>query len=198
MNEHIHEQISAFLDDELSSEESAFLVRRLTSDTLAHKQTIRYATIGSILRDEQILANSNVLRERVHAVLDGAPVSQSSARYQERRPTRWLRLATSAGLAASVALAALFGLQMLADTTSERVSPATADSGVWTEPDSYVVPGETTRSATVVEAPIYLTNLLMQHTQFTPALNRNSVHSNVISEAESDATDQATDEVQEP
>ena len=56
MNEHIHEQISAFLDDELSSEESAFLVRRLTSDTLAHHQTIRYSAIGSVLRRESPLA----------------------------------------------------------------------------------------------------------------------------------------------
>ena len=69
MSERIHEQISAFLDDELSSEESAFLVRRLTSDTLAHQQTIRYATIGSVLRDESVLANSKLLRDRVHAVL---------------------------------------------------------------------------------------------------------------------------------
>ena len=91
MSERIHEQISAFLDDELSSEESAFLVRRLTSDTLAHQQTIRYATIGSVLRDESVLANSKLLRDRVHAVLDGAPISQSAARYQDGRPARWAR-----------------------------------------------------------------------------------------------------------
>ena len=195
MSEHIHEQISAFLDDELSPEESAFLVRRLTSDSLAHRQTIRYATIGSVLRDETVLANSNVLRERVQAVLDGAPMTQPAARYPEKRPARLTRMVTGAAVAASVAVAALLGLRTISVDSADRLRPVTVQSGEWTEPRSYVVPGDTSQSATVVDAPIYLTNLLMQHTQFTPALNRNSVHSNVISDPEPEVAESIADEV---
>ncbi len=188
MSEHIHEQISAFLDDELSSEESAFLVRRLSSDTLAHQQTVRYAAIGSVLREEALLANSNILRERIHAVLDGTPVSQGAVRAQTKRPARWARMIAGVSVAASVAVVALLGLRTLTAPPSEPA--ATTAAGVWTEPDSYVVPGDASFAGPIVEAPIHLTSLLMQHTQFASTLNRTSVNSNVIGKREAEAADE--------
>lgn len=198
MSEHIHEQISAFLDDELSSEESAFLVRRLTSDTIAHQQTVRYAAIGSVLRDERLLANSAILRERIRAVLDGAPISQSVVHAHSKRPTRWAKMIAGASVAASVAVISLFGLRTIVDIDSSPVRSATIVSGVWTEPGSYVVPGESTPTAPgVVAPPIRLTNLLMQHGQFTSTLNRTSVQSNVISKHEAEPAEEPADELQE-
>lgn len=198
MSEHIHEQISAFLDDELSSEESAFLVRRLTSDALAHRQTIRYAMIGSVLRDESPLANSTVLRDRIHAVLDGAPVAQGAARPQSGRQARWARMLAGASVAASVAVVALLGLRTITETPSAPARTATNASGTWTEPNSYVVPGASAAAATVVAAPIHLTNLMIQHGPFASNLHRTAVQSNVISEPEpeSESAEQAADEVQ--
>ena len=49
MTEQISDQISAFIDDELSEQECAFLVRRFEHDTEARGQAVRYTMIGSAL-----------------------------------------------------------------------------------------------------------------------------------------------------
>jgi len=188
MSEQIHEQISAFLDDELSAEESAFLVRRLSSDALARRQTIRYATIGSILREESILCNSSLLRGRIHAVLDGVAVTPPAARPVSRRSARWTRMLTAASVAAGVAVVSLLGLRALNSDLAEspRVQAATAAAGAWTEPDSYVVPGDNQRSSGIAAPPIRLTNYLIQHGNYASTLNRTSVNSNIIGKLESE------------
>ena len=52
MTESIQDQVSAFIDDELSAEECAFFVRRLERDPEARRQLIRYTTMGAVLRGE--------------------------------------------------------------------------------------------------------------------------------------------------
>jgi negative regulator of sigma E activity len=200
MSEEIHEQISAFLDDELSSEQSAFLVRRLSSDALARQQTIRYATIGSILREEAVLSSSTLLRERIHAVLDGTSTAQTSMRQPPRRTGRWAQAMAGAGVAAGVAVAALLGLRAINDDVSVTgdVRSATAAPGRWAEPDSYVVPGDNSQSGQVVTPPIRLTNYLMQHGSYTSTLNRTSVHSNVIGKRDPEPAEQVNAEVEAP
>ena len=196
MNERIHEQISAFLDDELPAEESAFLVRRLTSDTLAHQQTVRYAAIGSVLRRESPLANSGVLRERIQAVLDGAPTSHGPVRPQSPRSARWVRMVAGLSVAASVAVAALLGLRTMVGTEPTPVSASAVVPGTWEEPSSYVVPGDSARALPVATAPlpIELTNLLVEHGQFASSVARASVQSSAISNTESESTELAEDE----
>ena len=78
MTEQINDQISAFIDDELPEEESAFLLRRFERDPGARNQALRYTMIGSALRNdasetEQLLnrvsgAVSTTLRERTGEV----------------------------------------------------------------------------------------------------------------------------------
>lgn len=196
MSEQIHEQISAFLDDELSAEESAFLVRRLSSDALARRQTVRYATIGSVLREDAVLSNSTLLRDRIHAVLDGVPVNPSAVGSASRRSGRYTRMAATAGVAGAVAVMSLLGLRALNDDLPEssRVQSATVAPGAWTEPDSYVVPGDNTRTTQVAAPPIRLTNYLMQHGNYASTLNRTSVHSHVIGKLESDPAADAADD----
>jgi len=203
MSEEIHEQISAFLDDELSSEQSAFLVRRLSSDALARQQTIRYATIGSILREEAVLSNSTLLRNRIHAVLDGASPAHPAARAPLRRPGRWARALAGAGVAAGVAIASLLGLRAINDddSTASVVQSSTVAPGIWSEPDSYVVPGDNSRSGQIdpIEMPpIRLTNYLMQHGSYTSTLNRTSVHSNVIGKRDPEPAEELETEIEAP
>jgi negative regulator of sigma E activity len=197
MSEHIHEQISAFLDDELSAEESAFLVRRFTGDTLAHQQTVRYAAIGSVLREEGLLANSMILRDRIHAVLEGAHTTQGPVRVQSQGQMRWARMLAAVSVAASVAVVALLGLRMLADADSSAVPSIANAPGAWIEPGSYVVPGDSMPVVQVVTPlPMRFTNYMMQHGQVASMLNRTSVQSNVITEGESELTESMADELQ--
>jgi negative regulator of sigma E activity len=182
MTEHVHEQISAFLDDELSSEECAFLVRRFSSDAHARRQVIRYAAIGSALRREGMPANSNLLRERINQALDGIPSTPVRQVRAPRRSRHWTQLIAGSSIAASVAVAALFGLRTLNQSDAAPATAATVAGPPrqWTEPTSYVVPGDSADAARVVVPPIRLTNYLVQHGNYTSTLHRNSVHSNVV------------------
>ena len=182
MTEHIQEQISAFIDDELSSEECAFLVRRLGSDTQAREQLVRYAAIGSALRHDALIASSTVLRDRVRAALDGVAATPRRRALPARRARRrWAYSLAGAGVAASVAAVGLFALRLTLDDGG-RLAPAQAfdtlgaPGGV---PPSYVVPAGTIEPR-VFAPPIRLTNYLVQHGNYTSTLQRTSVHSNVV------------------
>lgn len=182
MTEHIHEQISAFIDDELSSEESAFLVRRLTSDKFARQQTIRYAAIGSVLRADAVLANSTLLRDRIHSALDGAPPAAARRQARTAQPRRWLQVLSGAGIAAAVAMIALVGLRTInqGESIDTPVQSVSTQPNGWAEPASYVVPGDLPASGRVIAPPIRLTNYLVQHGNYASTLHRTSVNSNVV------------------
>jgi negative regulator of sigma E activity len=72
MTEQINDQISAFIDDELSAEESALLVRRFERDPNARQLAMRYTMIGAALRGELLDPHPSLLQRRVSAVLSGA------------------------------------------------------------------------------------------------------------------------------
>ena len=104
MTEQINDQISAFIDDELSPDENTLLVRRFERDAKARSQAVRYTMIGAALRGEA-LAHSSLLRNRIAAALDGAPPAV------ERRAHGWQarygKPLLGVGIAAAVAVAAI-------------------------------------------------------------------------------------------
>jgi len=102
MTEQISDQISAFIDDELSDEESAFLLRRFERDTDARSRAARYTMIGAALRDELVGSDPEILRRRIAAALTGtAPAAQQ--RSTPRVQWRYLRPAFGVGIAAGTA-----------------------------------------------------------------------------------------------
>lgn len=184
MTEHIQDQLSAFIDDELSEEETAFLVRRLERDAAARGQLARYALIGAALKGELLQPHPWVLQQRIAAALDGAPAIAPRAAAKRRGH----RLAASrpligAGIAAAVAVAAIGLLRY----TGEPDVPQIAQSGFttlgaparWSEPESYVVPQDSD-FAPPIQLPIRLTNYLVNHGEYASHLSRTSVHSNVV------------------
>lgn len=193
MTEEIDEQISAFMDDELSAEESAFLVRRLESDAAARSQFIRYATIGSALRGDLLLADSTVLRRRIQESIAGRVPDPARLSSASTRRARFGRSVAGFGVAALVAVLALIGLRningsALGDPGGSRV--ADEPSVELSAPVSYVVPPELPQ-ARVIEAPIRLTNYLVQHGSFASTLSRTSINSNVIGVVEPELESQA-------
>jgi negative regulator of sigma E activity len=144
MTEQISDQISAFIDDELSDEESAFLVRRFERDAEARSRAARYTLIGAALRDELVGANPEILRRRISAALTGtAPAAQQ--RPAARVQWRYLRPVVGVGIAATVAVASLVGLRAInvarvgsPASVAAQAAPLQARSAV--PPESYVVP----------------------------------------------------------
>jgi sigma-E factor negative regulatory protein RseA len=185
----VHDQISAFLDDELSDEETAFLVRRFERDAEARNQLRRYTAIGCALRGELTTADPDVLRRRITSALHGAvPQQQLAARAPIVQPwrARLVRPFVGVGIAAAVAIAAVIGLRFANEARSpvEGLEATPLQAGQWTEPPSYVVPQDAAESGPVAP-PIRLTNYLMRHGEYASGLSRTSVHSNVVGAGES-------------
>jgi negative regulator of sigma E activity len=182
MTEQTSDQISAFIDDELPDEESAFLLRRLERDADARNRALRYTMIGAALRDE-LLPDHTLLRRRIAVALTGAPLPA------QRAPARWharyVRPLLGVGIAASVAIAAIVGLRALNDTRPGAAGPAAPplQTRAADVPPSYVVPQETA-DAPVVQPAVRLTNYIVHHSEYASRLSRTSVRSNVVGTAE--------------
>lgn len=178
MTDQINDQISAFIDNELSADETALLVRRFERDTEARARAMRYTLIGSALRGELLEPHPSVLRQRVAAALSGG-AAPSAAKVRERWTDRWARPLLGVGIAATVAVVAIGTLRSLSEA-SVVAGGFTPVAGA-PQPqlrDSYVVPEVSDRSRTT--APIRLTNYLMHHGEYASGLTRTSVSSNVV------------------
>lgn len=185
MTDQINDQISAFIDNELSADESALLVRRFERDPEARARAMRYTLIGASLRGELLEPHPSVLRQRVAAALSGGTVP-SLKRPRERWTERFARPLLGVGIAATVAVVAIGALRTLNEASfTPGNTPALADSPVDTRgasvAPSYVVPESADQSRTL--APIRLTNYLMRHGEFASGLTRTSVSSNVVGSA---------------
>ena len=188
MTEQINDQISAFIDDELSAEESALLVRRFERDQDAQARAARYTLIGCALRGELLEPHADSLRQRLAQVLSGAapavPKPAASAA-SERFAGGLTRPMLGLGIAAAVAVVAIGSLRMINDA---RVVPGGAGlpapvalqaRDVEVAP-SYVVPREVPQRRAVTP-PIRLTNYLVHHGEYASRLTRTLVNSNVVS-----------------
>jgi negative regulator of sigma E activity len=184
MTDQISDQISAFIDNELSADESALLVRRFERDSDARARALRYTLIGASLRGELLEPHPSVLRQRVAAALSGS-VTPSPSRARESLMDRWTRPLLGVGIAATVAVVAIGTLRSLneASLAPESALPLAAvplqarDSLV---APSYVVPQATEASPTFAPR---LTNYLMHHGWVASGLTRTSVNSTVVGAA---------------
>jgi negative regulator of sigma E activity len=182
MTERINDQISAFIDNELSADESALLVRRFERDTEARARAMRYTLIGASLRGELLEPHPSILRQRIAAALSGGTVAPSVPK-RERAQERWARPLLGVGIAATVAIVAIGTLRSL----NEAALPSGSAPPVAAIPlqvrdsvaaPSYVVPQAVADTPRTV-AP-RLTNYLMHHGEFASGLTRTSVSSNVV------------------
>jgi negative regulator of sigma E activity len=192
MSEQIQDQISAFVDDELSFDESSFLVRRLERDPEARQRLVSYLTIGAAMRRELSQPDPNALLRRVRGVLGGSVPTTSSV-VDSGWAQRLVKPALGIGIAASVAVVALatlrigvFGPQADVDAAATAVVATT----LRTEPPSYVVPQEIPNAQDMPQ-PIRLTNYLVHHGEYASGLGRTYIHSAVAGaqQAQSDVAD---------
>ena len=182
MTDQINDQISAFIDNELSADESALLVRRFERDPESRTRAMRYTLIGASLRGELLEPHPSVLRQRVSAALSGAAPSNSKPR--ERWLDRWAHPLLGVGIAATVAVVAVGTLRLLneaafdpADATPLAAVPLQVSDPV--NAPIYVVPPDVDPQQSRTVAP-RLANYLMHHGEFASGLTRTSVNSNVV------------------
>ena len=196
MTDQINDQISAFIDDELSDEESAFLLRRFERDSGSRDLAVRYTLIGSALRGELLGPDPAILRRRIAIAMTGAPIAATRTPVA-RWHARIARPLIGVGIAASVAIAAVGGLRLINDA---RLADGASAPGLTASSPremreivaapSYVVPQEVSDGPVVAPA-IRLTNYLVHPGEYASRLSRTSVHSNVVGAVETPRNGQA-------
>ncbi|MEM7432803.1 MAG: sigma-E factor negative regulatory protein [Pseudomonadota bacterium] len=112
MNDGINMQISAFVDGELSDNEAQLLLRRLSQDASLRKQAAEYLALGRAMRREHRLEIAGDLRGRIAAALDDGTAVEVDD-YVEPAAKRVVRPLVGFAIAATVAIAALVGLQQV-------------------------------------------------------------------------------------
>ncbi len=132
-------QISAFVDGELPDAEADLLLRRMSQDAELRKKVAEYLEIGRAMRGEASVRGIERLQERIAADINDTPLVDEEAP-AEVAPGRSLRPLVGIAVAASVALIAIFGLQVTpgVDTTNGVASDAAVAEV--TEDPGYTVP----------------------------------------------------------
>ena len=138
MNDAIKMQISAFVDGELPQNEAELLLRRLCQDGELRQQAAEYLAMGRAMRGERSIAGLSKLRERISAAL-GETSLQPDLDVAEIGTQRFLRPVAGVAIAATVALAALLGLQQLQigtapDADSSAGTELVAEDNIYTVP----------------------------------------------------------------
>ena len=133
MNDAIRMQISAYVDGELPDSEAGLLLRRMSQDPELRREAAEFLELGRIMRGEGSAPGVERLRERIEAAIDGRPEDDGELSPDTQKGSA-LRPLVGVAVAASVALIALFGLQLAPGVDSspgpdEPVAEAADDAG---------------------------------------------------------------------
>jgi negative regulator of sigma E activity len=133
-------QISAFVDGELPDAEADLLLRRMSQDAELRKKAAEYLEIGRAMRDEASVRGIERLQERIAAGISDEPLAEEDLPAEESAG-RSMRPLVGVAVAASVALIAIFGLQLTPGVdstngigTETAVAESAEDSGGYTVP----------------------------------------------------------------
>lgn len=139
MNDAINMQVSAFVDGELPDNESELLLRRLSQDAELRQQAADFLAIGRAMRGQRGVPGMEHLRDRIAAAIDN---NQEQADFDAIEPTdrRLVRPVAGFAIAATVALAAILGLQRMDATVVPEASPVAGIADAAPEDASYTVP----------------------------------------------------------
>jgi negative regulator of sigma E activity len=140
MNDAIRMQISAFVDGELPENEAEMLLRRMSQDAELRQQVADYLATGRLIRGERSVAGMDRLRDRIAAEINERPLQEDTSVAEQHTP-RYVRPLAGVAIAATVTLAAIFGLQqtMLSSdqpdaTAIKNVADASAADQIYTVP----------------------------------------------------------------
>ena len=129
MNDAIRMQLSAYVDGELPENEAELLLRRMSQDVDLRREVAEYLAMGRVMRGEVSVAGTDSIRDRVLAAIDDTEIVADPA-IDNGAATRTIKPLVGVAIAATVALAAIFGLQQTntvdVNVTAEPV-PTVAD-----------------------------------------------------------------------
>jgi negative regulator of sigma E activity len=143
MNDSIKTQISAFIDGELPENEAELLLRRMSQDRELRQQAAEYLEMGRVVRGERSVPGMENLRQRISDELDDKSEHLEFDVPDSGAP-RYTRPLAGFAIVATVALAAIFGLQQIASVTDINSVPGSDSAAVAESADggAYTVPNQ--------------------------------------------------------
>lgn len=138
MNDAIRMQISAFVDGELPDAEADLLLRRMSQDAELRHKAAEYLEIGRALRGESNVKGIDRLLERIASEIDDKPLIDDVVK-PESVPARAMRPLVGVAVAASVAMIAIFGIQITPGIDDEVTSESAVVAESAEDP-GYTVP----------------------------------------------------------
>ena len=138
MNDAIRMQISAFVDGELPDAEADLLLRRMSQDAELRHKAAEYLEIGRALRGESNVKGIDRLLERIASEIDDKPLVDDVVK-PESVPARAMRPLVGVAVAASVAMIAIFGMQITPGIDDEVTSESAVVAESAEDP-GYTVP----------------------------------------------------------
>ena len=179
MNETLKEQISAYVDGELPDTESELLVRRLSQDCALRDLAMEYMRIGRVLRGEAVAPRMDELRARIAGALGGEPAGAPDI--APERPTgRYLRPIAGVAIAASVAVAALVGLQQVGPGETPEATLATNDLAALAIDDAPLYTEPPVRDFVSDRPSATLTRYYQQHNERAADMGRSGIFTRLV------------------
>jgi len=123
-------QLSALVDDELADMEIDLVLRRISRDNDARDRWERYHLISDVMQGHLPVAFDAGFAARIRQAIEAEPLPQSAA----RALPAWYKPVTGFGLAASVALMALFGLKLNQTDILQPATPLVATTSTLSVP----------------------------------------------------------------
>jgi negative regulator of sigma E activity len=199
MTDPIHEQLSAFLDGELSAAESELLLKRVERDPDLKVRLERYVLAGEALRATAVQTRPS----RDFSARIAASIDQESVPGRARHVAQWLKPIAGGAIAAGVAAVALVSFQVaplltaqdasrgVAAVTAQTTAPATqelagqmiAGDGM-TGTDSYTVPKRERRASPPIQVVNNgrLANFVVAHSEYSSPLGRRNVLTGLVAD----------------
>jgi len=171
MNDAIRMQISAFVDGELPQNEAELLLRRMCQDGDLRQQAAEFLAMGRVMRGERRVAGMKNLRERIAATLDDTSLVQEEVVVGKTGGPRFLRPLAGVAIAATVALAAIIGLQRVSSVPGADTLPRDAAIAESIETESYTVPEQDDGK---------LRDYYLRHTASSSYFGANSINARLV------------------
>lgn len=150
--EKLHESLSALMDGEAGELEVQRLLKTSAGSPELKARWGRYQLAASVLRGERVVAVDDGLAASISAAIEREDVPPQAEEAANDGRSRWKRSLGRGGIAATVALAAILGVQQFSapETGSELLAeaerPAQQPVQSTPQPSGFVIPAPSTRS----------------------------------------------------
>lgn len=169
-------QLSALVDDQLADREIDLVLRRLSRDDDARSRWERYHLISDVIQGHLPAAFDTDFAARVRRAIEAEPLPQPVG----RPLPAWYKPVTGFGLAASVALVALFGLKLnqtdiLQPAAPFAITPTTLSSPTAALPIQTVATTQPLVTPAREPAETRLTSYLVNHNGYASMNSMNGM-----------------------